>query len=198
MKVSNENTAPDENEVLVPSAEVRTIVLGKDSYEVSFLQKPLSFFGKLEVFSVLGAALDKAMSGPDGLTLGELFDGPASMGKELNKQNFRDADTFVKGVAKLVQYAPDLLADLYLIFLSVPRGERGIVKEMMERPADEGGLSDEDGLGILETFVDQNWDVMLDFFTSKILPLVNKINTKVQESQPSKPSKTTRRTTPKQ
>lgn len=193
--VSNENTETTEDEVLVPSVANRVVTFGTDGNEVSYVQKPLSFFGKIEVFSVLGSALDKAMSGPDGLTLNDVFEGPTEGG--ISAQRFRDADTFVKGVAKLVQYAPDLLEDLYTIFLGVPRGERELVKFVMVRPADEGGLSDEDGLGILDTFVDQNWDVMLDFFTSRVMPLVNKVSTKVQESQPSKPSKNTPRTTRK-
>jgi hypothetical protein len=196
--VSNENTATVENEVLVPSYEPRFVTIGKEPYEVSYTQKPLSFFGKLETFSVLGSALDKAMAGPDGITLSELFEGPSEVDGELNAQNFRDADMFVKGVVKLLQFVPELLSDLYVIFLAVPKGERYVVKDMMERPSDEGGLSDEDGLGILDTFVDQNWDVMVDFFTSKVVPLYNKITTKAQGSQPSKPSKSTRRTTPKQ
>jgi hypothetical protein len=191
-------TAQPENtvEVLEPAANSRTVKIGLEP-QITYVQKPLSFFQKLEVFSVLGGALDKAMSGPDGLTIGQLFDGPSSMGSDLSAQNFRDADTFIKAIVKLVQYAPDLLADLYLVILGVPRGERYFVKEMMELPEDQGGLSDEDGLGILETFVDQNWDVMVDFFTSKAIPLFQKISNKVQESQPSKPSKNTQPTTRK-
>jgi hypothetical protein len=198
--VPNESTQPqDTTEILTPSVENRRVTIGPKEYEVEFVQKPLSFFGKLEVFSVLGGALDKALSGPDGIVLSDLFEGPAKVGENLTNQNFRDADTFVRGIAKLVQFAPSLFSDLYVIFLGVPRGEREVVKDMMERPEGDGGLSDEDGIGILETFIDQNWDVMVDFFDSKIMPLVKKIGTKVQKtgSQPSKPSKSTRRTTPK-
>lgn len=184
-------------EILEPGAQERIVVIGEDPFTRHFVQRPLSFFGKLEVFSVLGGAIEKAMSGPDGLTITELFDGPQALGETLSEQNFSDADTFVRAIAKLVQYAPDVLSDLYLVILAVPRGERELYRELMERPADEGGLSDEDGFGVLETFVDQNWDMMLDFFNSRIVPLFNKINSKVQGSQPSKQSKSSRRTTAK-
>jgi len=190
--VSNENTEPkDSTEVLVPSEEERRITIGQGDYVFEFTQRPLSFFQKLEVFSVLGRALEKSMSGPDGLTLSELFEGPAPLEANLSATNYRDADTFVKAIAKLVQYTPELLAELYCVILAVPRGQRGLVTEVMELPEAEGGLSDEDGFGILETFVDQNWNVMVDFFNNRVIPLVNKVNSKVQGSQPSKPSKTT-------
>jgi hypothetical protein len=190
----------DVTEVLVPSAEEKVVVIGKDDYKFEYTQRPLSFFQKLEVFSVLGRALEQAMSGPDGLNLGELFEGPSPLGESLNSENYRDADTVVKAIAKLAQYAPDLVAEFYCVILGVPRGQRALVTEVMELPENEGGLSDEDGFGILDTFIDQNWDVMVDFFNNRIIPLVNKVSNKVnkdQESQPSKPSKTTRRTTRK-
>lgn len=168
----------DTTEVLNPSAEHVEVQIG----ELTFVQKPLSFFQKLEVFSVLGAALDKAMSGPNGLTLSDLFDKPAEVGDQVSERNYREADTFIKAITKLVQYVPDLIADLYLIVLAVPRGSREYVKEIMESPESEGGLSDEQGFQIIETFIDQNWDVMMDFFTERITPLVNKLTAKSQES----------------
>lgn len=185
--MATKTTQPqDPVEVLVPSAEHKEVTFGTGDLQMTFVQKPLSFFQKLEVFSVLGSALDKAMSGPDGLTLSDLFDGPAKAGAELNERNFRDADTFVRAIAKLVQYTPDLLADLYLIVLGVPKGSRPVVKTIMEMPEDDGGLSDDQGFQILDTFVDQNWEVMTDFFSERIMPLANKMNSKLQESAPSK------------
>lgn len=184
-------------EILEPGAQNRDVVIGQDPFTRTFTQRPLSFFGKLEVFSVLGGTIERVMSGPDGLTISELFEGQSGLGDSLSDQNFSDADTFFRAIARLATFAPEVFSDLYLVFLAVPRGERELYRELMERPEEEGGLSDEDGAAILETFVDQNWDVMVDFFNSRIVPLFNKISSKVQESQPSKPSKNTRRTTPK-
>ena len=186
MAASKTAQPQDTVDVLVPSAANREVSFGAGDLQMTYIQKPLSFFQKLEVFSVLGSALDKAMSGPDGLTLSDLFDGPAGVGDKLNERNFRDADTFIKAIAKLVQYTPDLLSDLYVIILGVPKGSRLFVKEVMELPEDEGGLSDDQGFGILDTFVDQNWEVMSDFFSKRIMPLANKMSSKLQESQPSK------------
>lgn len=175
---------PEQNEadVLIPEGANRSVTIGKDDLEMTFEQKPLSFFQKLELFSLLGAALDKAMRGPDGLTMSEIFDGPSNLSENLSDSNYRDADTFIKALAKLAQYAPELIADLYVIVLGVPKGLRDVVKNVMELPEDQGGLSDDDGFGILETFIDQNWEVMVDFFKERILPLVGKISNKLQES----------------
>ena len=188
----------DATDVLEPKVEDRKVTIGVDPYAFEFTQRTLNFFQKLEVFSLLGGALNKAMSGPDGITISEILEGPSGVGSTLTESNLREADTFVQAIAKLIQYAPDLLADLYMVILAVPRGQREVVKGIMESPVEEGGLSDEDGVAILETFVDQNWDVMLDFFKQRVLPLANKIGNKVQESQPSKPSKNTQQPTQKQ
>jgi hypothetical protein len=188
--VANKTTQPNEDstEVLVPAAENRTFVLHDGDQTITLVQKPLSFFQKMEVFSVLGNALDRAMSGPDGLRIGDLFDGP----EELSVSNFSEGDTFFKAIFKLVAYAPEILLDLYTVLLGVPRGSREYIKPVLESE-----LPDEDGIAILNTFIDQNWDVMVDFFTVQIRPLIEKVSSKVQESQPSKPSKPTARTTPK-
>jgi len=183
--VATKTTQPEEDstEVLEPSAQNREVTLGLDPFRKTYTQKPLSFFGKMEIFAVLGGALDKAMSGPDGLSLNELINGPGELGDSLTTENLRDADTFVKAIGKLVQFAPELLLDLYVVILAVPRGERELVKTQMQQTEENGGLSDDDGFGILETFVDQNWDVMADFFTVRIQPLIEKVSSKVQGSQ---------------
>jgi hypothetical protein len=181
VKVANKTTQkPDDpTEVIAPAAETRVIELGIEPHVFRFEQKPLSFFGKMEVFSVLGSAMEKAMAGPNGISLDDLM---VDDGEDAFK-----ADTFVRAISKLVIYAPELFADLFVIVLAVPRGSREAVKSLLDLPPDEGGISDDDGWGIIETFIDQNWDVMADFFSARIKPLIDKVSSKVQESQPSKP-----------
>lgn len=173
---------PDVIDVLEPKIQNYVVTLPKseDGEELIFVQKPLSFFGKMEFFSVLGGAVDKALN--EGLSIGDLFDTPT----EKNVDSFREADLFVKAVLKLVKDAPDLLLNLYSVILAVPRTQREYVQYRMEE-----SLSDEDGVAILEHFVDQNWDVMADFFKGKIMPLTSKIGNKIQKSESLKPSKAT-------
>jgi hypothetical protein len=168
----------DPAEILVPSVATRVQVVGKDDYEFTFQQKPLTFFGKLDFFAVLGRALDRAMTGPTGISVGDLLDTPERSGNLI--EDVKDADTFVRGVAKLISYAPEIVGDLYCTILNVPRGQREIVKEIFELDEEKGGLSDADGAAILDTFFDQNWEVLRDFFKEQIAPLAEKAGSKMK------------------
>ena len=173
----------------------RTQVLGQGRDQVEYVQKPLSYFGKLEVIGVFGTAIDRALT--EGLQLMNVFAsfgvGPAGI----------TGEGVIQGVGKLASYAPDLLLDLYTIWLNVPRQDRMRVRQLMMLPEDEGGLSDDDGIAIIETFIDQNAEVMVDFFNLRLKPLVERIRLRINqtqeddEPQSSKPSKDTQQNTRK-
>lgn len=167
-------TEVDNLEVLQPTAQTKT-------YEVAgrtFTQRPLTFFGKMEFFSVLGGALEKALTD---VSLSEILDVPLAGG--LSADNFSDTDAFLKAIATLVQFAPDLLKDTFLVALAVPRDAREEASKWLDE------LTDDQGVEILETFIDQNWQAMLDFFNVRIKPLLSKVTTGTSVSPPSKPSK---------
>lgn len=185
-----------------PNVAYRTQVLGRGEATRSYTQKPLSFFGKLQFFEVLGRAIEQAMTGDDALSLNTLFAGPSVTRQAdggITVTDVEDADTFVRGIAKVAMYAPDMLADLYCIFLNVPVGERAWAKATMALSDEDGGLSDDDGIAILETFFAQNAGTMRDFFVERLMPLLGKLREKFDapEKASSTRSKTTRRTTPK-
>jgi len=187
------STVIDELDPIVAEPVTVTFTLEPDDKEVSYTQQPLSFFGKMELFSVLGGAVEKALSDEGGLSLSELMDVPQrEEGLPLSANDFLDADTFIVAIAKLAQFAPDLLKDLFCISLRVSRQERPYVKDLMEEQ-----ITDEEGVDLLEGFIDQNLEVMKSFFAERILPLVEKISKTVQGSAPQKPSKPTRTRTPK-
>lgn len=167
-------TEVDNLEALQPKVQTVTYEVG----EWTFSQKPLTFFGKMELFSVLGAALEKALTD---VSLTEILDVPLSTNTTVG--DFSDTDSFLKAIATLAQYAPDFLKDVYLITLNVPRDQRLAAGEALENE-----LTDDQGFQILEVFVDQNWKVMVDFFSERISPLLQKI-TAASKSAPSKPSK---------
>lgn len=181
-----------------PPVDDNPVVVGKDDMRMVFVQKPLSFFGKMELFAVLAKALDDAMSGEDGLRLDDLLELPDRTEGEITAQELADADLFVRAVAKLVTYAPELLSDVYCISLGVPRGRRTVVKALMELPVDEGGLSDEDGVRIFETFLNQNAEALVVFFTDRAVPAVKRaISNLGPRFRPSKPSNRSQRRTRK-
>jgi hypothetical protein len=166
-KAPNKDTA-EALEVLEPEVTERTVDLGE---RYVYIQKPLSFFGKIELFSVVGKSVDKALA--DGASIGDILGDVSNLENPLSTST-TEADVFIQAIVKIAEHAPELLKDLYLVILAVPRGERERVKELLEN------LDDDEGIGILETFVDQNWEVLTNFFTKKVLPLSNKIGAKVR------------------
>lgn len=146
--------------------------IGAGDDRIVLVQKPLSFFGKIEFFSVVGKAVQKILI--DGGSLSELLDTPDFDPTVPLASSVSDADVFVKALSRIVEAAPELLKDLYLVILAVPKGQRDYYALRLEE------LTDEQGMQILDVFVDQNWEVLTSFFTEKMLPLYNKISQKVQ------------------
>lgn len=155
-----------------------------------YTQEPLSFFGKIELFSVLADAVEKALA--EGAIISEfLEDLPETA--NLSASSFSEADVVVKAVAKLMKYAPETLQDIFAISLKVKRNERARFFEDIEE------ISDEQAMRILNHFIDQNWDAIMDFFKEQVRPLINNVSQRLQsESTSSKPSKASPRRTRKQ
>lgn len=168
-------------DILKPKAEPKTWVIGTGDYQREYVQKPLSFIAKMQWFSLVGEVLDRALSGPDGMRLGNLFNGPG--GQQFSPEDFREADTFVQAVGKLLAVAPDFLVNSYCIWLNVPDYERPAVAEIMMLPPDEGGLSDEQGIEIIEVFIDQNYEALDTFFREFLGRLQKRVQARAQEAE---------------
>ena len=185
MAEENRNELDETVEVLEPGAQEHTVEVGQGNDRLEFVQRPLSFFGKMDLFAVLGGVMNRAMSGPDGVTVGELVD---SVGTG-DIKDIRDADVFARGAARLAMLAPDAVGDVICVLLAVPRGHRDYVKELMSLPEDKGGLSDEVGMGILQRGVEQNWEVLQDFFSSQVMGLVRTVTDRAQPEKKAKKKK---------
>lgn len=177
-------SAEEQLETIAPTAAQRTIVLRDGELTHTFTQKPLSFFGKLEFFSVMGRALDKAMSGTDGLSLAQLFEVPArAEDGSILPSDISEADVFVRGISKVAEQAPELMGEIFCVALDVPRGNREYITELMGQSEEDGGLSDNDGFGILETFISQNWEVLMTFFRERIPALVGQVRAQTPKEE---------------
>ncbi len=157
-------------EILVPKSETKQWVIGPPGAQMTLYQKPLSFIGKMQWFGLAGDMLDKAMSGSNPLSLADLIDNPTAKSIQAGKaaeavqmKNLRDADTFVRALGKIVKYAPGFLVDSYVIWLGATDDE-SLVREILNLPEEDGGLSDEMGMEMIEIFIDQNWDALARFF----------------------------------
>lgn len=186
-------------DTLIPRAEQREWVVRdrsnpNDVLERRYIQKPLSYFGKMEFFGLVGEVIDRAMRGEDGLRVSSLLTGPGFDGGAINASAFRDADTFVQAIGKLLSYAPDFLQKSYVIWWAVPEHERSWAIDVISRPPEHGGLTDEEGVEVIEIFIDQNWEALEGFFRDKLMPLRDRVQARRVEagrSQPSKPSNDT-------
>ena len=176
-------------DVLVPKAEIKQWTIGSGELQRTYVQRPLSFIAKMQWFSLVGEVLDKAMSGEGALTVGNLLSAPSGRGQSLTMTDFRDADTFVHAIGKLLIYAPDFLQRSYCIWLNVPDFERDVVMELMKQPPEEGGLTDEDGIEIIEIFIDQNYEALDRFFRDRLGDLQKRLQARAKQAQGSRQSR---------
>lgn len=176
---AQENARADEDvvDVLRPKVEPKEWHLGPESSPLVYIQRPLSFIQKMQWFSLVGGVLEKAMSGDNAVSVNELLNAPGNprVGG-FNMADFRDADNFVRAIGKLIVHAPTFLTDSFCIWLNVPETQRKLAAEVMAFPPEEGGLSDDDGLEIIEIFIDQNYDALADFFGDKIASLQRRVS----------------------
>jgi len=163
---TQESAPEDVVDILVPKVEPKVWAFGPNG-ELEFVQRPLSFVAKMQWFSLVGDVLDKALTGENKMSLNSLFDAPGQPGS-LSMADFRDADTFVQAVGKLLVHAPKFLTDSYCIWLNVPDFQRDLVTRVWTLPESEGGLSDDDGIEIIEIFIDQNYEALDAFFREKL------------------------------
>ena len=183
----SETETIDVVETLEPSSPNYEIVIG----DRTFTQKSLSFFGKIELFSVLADTIEKALS--EGATLGELLEELPTDTQNVKASDLAETDVLVRVIAKLVKFAPEILEDVFCISLNVKRGEREEVKELLREE-----LSDDEAMTILNQFINQNWDAIMDFFSKQVSPLIQNVSEKMQSrSTSSKPSKASPRSTAK-
>jgi hypothetical protein len=124
-------------------------------FDQPFVQDPLSFFERNELFGVLAAALDRALG--DGQDIASLISSldidEVTARRMLQGGVTRDVmatANLVTPLLGLVSSYPDLLQDIYLIALSVPKSQRELVREGLVQ------IDDETGFGIFDAFVDQN------------------------------------------
>lgn len=162
-------------DILVPKSEPRVWQIGPRQY----VQKELSFLQKMQWFALVGDVMDKALSGPNGMSLNSLFESPAR-GGTMTLADFRDADMFVQAIGKLVAVAPKFLVDSYCIWLNVPDYEKDLVAEQMAQSPAEGGLSDEQGIEIIEVFIDQNYAALDRFFRELVARLQRRVQNQME------------------
>ena len=164
---------------------------GGEVLERTYVQRPLSFMGKLEFFSLLGRTLQSALQEEGADALAGLV--VTAQSATAPSGGINGMDDAVALMTRLAQYVPEFVLDSCVIALRVPKGEREWVKSVWETD-----LSDDDGMEMVEIFIEQNAEALRDFFVQRVPKLGQRISQKMNLaglSPSSTPSKPTRRTT---
>ena len=180
---------------------------GKESEYSVYVQQPLGWMARSRFFSIMSAALSKAIraTGGEVAGMGDVFGEGGGTIREraarLTQRDFQDASQFMAMAMELSAYVPDLLLECYCIWLQVPVGERSWAKLVFEQPWDpennKWGLKDEEHRIVIGSFIDQNYEELRGFFTDDLPAIARRvvINERARagqesESDPSKPSST--------
>jgi hypothetical protein len=155
--------------------------------EKTYTQQGLMWFGKIELYGLLGQAVRMLMEGDNALGVGNLLDfanDPRRMvgdllgsmpgaedAPDLQEQDVDiEAGKILAAFAEIVAQAPQLLPHAYCIALAIPKTHRNWAIEWAFP-----NMDDEMGKDILHTFIDQNWGVMEDFFAQELPKIVRRI-----------------------
>ena len=191
--------AEEAMEILEPLVEAKRWVIGKPPEEGGksteygvYTQMPLGYMARNRMFSLIGRTMSAAIKATGG-SVGGMEDvfgaGGGTLverGRRLGSRDFQDASQFFTLAMELVGYAPDFLADFYAIALDIPvGGERAWFREVIEQPYrpddDKWGLSEDDGIEMIEIFIDQNYEDIRRFFTERLPRIGRRASQREQE-----------------
>jgi hypothetical protein len=197
------NEAEEAMEILEPKIEAKRWVIGKPPEEGGkstqfsvYTQMPLGYMARNRMFSLIGRTMSAAIKATGG-SVGGMEDvfgaGGGTLverGRRLGSRDFQDASQFFALAMELVGYVPDFLSDFYSIALEVPIGERGWFREVIEIPyrpeQDQWGLSEDDGIEMIEIFIDQNYEDIRRFFIERLPKIGRRAAQREQEHKSSK------------
>jgi len=177
--------AEEAMEILEPKAEAKRWIIGKppeeggkDTQYSIYVQQPLGYMARNRLYALIGKTMATAIKQSGGSVGGmdDIFGvGTGTLierGRRLSQTDFADASQFFTLAMELVGYAPDFLGEFYAIILDVPYGERVWFKNVIEQPRissdDKWGLSEDDGLEMIEIFIDQNYEDIRRFFVVRL------------------------------
>lgn len=153
---------------------------GREAISYTWTQKRLNFIRKMQWFALLGEVVDKTLS-EGGASISDLLDVPMRDAGAFSPSDFADADQFIRIASRLTAQAPDFLIDSFAIWLNVPDNEVPVATQFFRMDEEEGGLSDDQAIEIIETFIDQNFDSLSDFFGGRVGGLIKRVQYRQQK-----------------
>jgi hypothetical protein len=189
----------DAMEILEPKAEAKRWIIGKpperggkDTQFSLYVQQPLGYMARNRLYGLIGRTMSAAIKASGGSVGGmeDIFGAGAGgtiieRGRRLSQTDVADASQFFTLAMELVGYAPDFLAEAYAIMLEVPYGERPWFKDVIEQPyrpdEDKWGLDEDDGIEMIEIFIDQNYEEIRRFFVVKLPKIAQRARSREQD-----------------
>ena len=198
--VEPEEEEEDPLEILEPKAEPRVWIIGKppdkggEEDEWSrYVQRPLGYMARMRFFALVSGTVGKAMKEGGGISISGADFLSAGVGdlreraESLRSEDFEDAGSFMALAMQLIGYAPDFLIECYAIWLEVPMHERTWFRRVLNQSYDpernRWGITDEQGLEMIEVFIDQNYKDIREFFSGKLPALARRVQAREREVQ---------------
>lgn len=165
------------------NSEPRTWRLGKppenggdsDTYS-DYVQRKMPYVTRLRFFALVSKTIAEALKAGAVLDLGD-----GTMRERvtaLTQQDITDASSFMTLAFQLISYSPEFLTECYMLWLDIPREERrwarGLLSSDWEPETDKWGLREEMSEGMIETFIDQNYEDLRRFLLETLPRLFNR------------------------
>lgn len=166
-------------DALAPSESIEWKVQGADATgavrERVYYQEEMSFFYKAEFMNMLGRVMDERfLSENSGLNIADLFDSevkleiPTELNRDEVQKQLGQSMGMINAFLRLIQIFPDLMKDIFAIALGIPKPERNWAMGILTGPTRTGGLSDDQGFQIIDTFIEQNAEAIRKVFTERL------------------------------
>jgi hypothetical protein len=145
--------------------------------ERTYIQEELSFY-QVQDFANIGTSyVQKFINGELGVSLKEIFTGDLKQRVQMPSMDDVNAESAEKlidentdlilGIIKAINKIPELEMQIMLLSLGVPIGEQKWAETILRGPVSRGGLTRQQGFDLLLTFIKQNTQAVVDFFSQQ-------------------------------
>lgn len=161
----------------------------ENTYSV-YYQRKLGYMPRIKFFAMVTKTIGSAIKAGGVVNLGDAFDmeeggSLRERASKLTNQDFADAGSFMALAMELMSHSEDFLVNCYIMWLDVPKDERNWAKQVLSQSWDPDngryGLKDEDGIKMIEVFIDQNYEDIRRFFVKEIPKLGKRFATRERE-----------------
>jgi hypothetical protein len=150
--------------------------------ERDYYQAQLGGMPMQEFFNRIRREIENVMSGESGFKIGELFttggiDIPTMSNATPDAVNtlVDENRAIITAVLDLMQRVPDFELDVIALALGVHRSEHDRFKEAISEPPHRGGLTREEMVDIIRTFIRDNSSAFVRFFTEDVPSIVSEV-----------------------